>query len=88
MRAPACVGSLAILLSPLVAAQSIPTASIAGQAIGWMKVHDFKDSTAPLRVDHRVYSPAQLTIASKLATWMQASYVPVVRSGMYRERCP
>lgn len=66
-----------MLLSSLAAAQSIPPASIAGQAIGWMKVHDFKDSTAPLKVDHRVYSPAQLTIGSKLATWMQASYVPV-----------
>ena len=42
-----------------------------------MKIYDFKDATAPMTVDHRVYSTAQLSVANNFANWMQQSYVPV-----------
>ena len=80
MRARAAlVGSLAIawLLSGAApSAQNIPPKSIEGQVLGWIKVYDFKDATAPLTAAGRVYSPRQLSIARMLANWMQASYLP------------
>lgn len=71
------IGSIAIALSMPIVAQTIPPASIADKEIGWAKVYDFKGTSEPLKVDHRVYSPAQRTIAMELANWMQASYIPV-----------
>ena len=44
--------------------------------LGWIKVYDFQDATAPVTADGRVYSPRQLSIARMLANWMQASYLP------------
>ena len=80
MRARAAlIGSLAIawLLSGTApSAQNIPPKSIEGQVLGWIKVYDFKDATAPLTAAGRVYSPRQLSIARMFANWMQASYLP------------
>ena len=78
MRARAgLIGSLAVALSVPLLGQAIPPASIVDKEMGWMKVYDFKGSVAPLKVDHRVYSPAQQAIAMELANWMQASYSPI-----------
>ena len=44
--------------------------------LGWIKVYDFKDATAPLTAAGRVYSARQLSIGRMLANWMQASYLP------------
>jgi len=80
MRARAAlIGSLAIawLLSGTApSAQNIPPKSIEGQVLGWIKVYDFKDATAPLTAAGRVYSPRQLSIGRLFANWMQASYLP------------
>ncbi|MCC7241916.1 MAG: hypothetical protein IT180_08325 [Acidobacteria bacterium] len=71
------IGSFAIALAVPLLAQTIPPASIADQELGWAKIYNFKGATAPLKVDHRVYSAAQRTIAMELANWMQASYSPI-----------
>ncbi len=71
------IGSIAIALSMPAIAQTIPPASIADQEIGRAKVYNFTGATEPLKVDHRVYSPAQRSMAMELANWMQASYIPV-----------
>ncbi|MEO6437434.1 MAG: hypothetical protein ABIP55_16945, partial [Tepidisphaeraceae bacterium] len=52
-------------------------ASIVDKEMGWMKVYDFKGLNEPLKVDQRVYSAVQRTIAVDLANWMQASYSPI-----------
>jgi hypothetical protein len=75
----ALIGSLAVvcLLSGAVPfAQNITPKSLEGQVLGWIKVYDFKDATAPLTAAGRVYSARQLSIARMLANWMQASYLP------------
>lgn len=41
-----------------------------------MRVIDPKAATQPAKVDHRVFSAAQLSIAQLLGSWMQASYQP------------
>ncbi len=71
------IGSLAIALSVPLLAQPIPPASIADKELGWIKVYNFPAVTEPLKVDTRVYSAAQRTIAVDLANWMQASYSPI-----------
>jgi hypothetical protein len=71
------IGSFAIALSAPLLAQPIPPASIADKEMGWIKVYDFKPASEPLKVDTRVYSAAQRTIAVDLANWMQASYSPI-----------
>ena len=74
------IGLLTILLSLSAtvptAAQAVPPASIEDQALGWIKIYDYKGATLPLKMDQRVYSPAQLSIAQLFANWMQASYLP------------
>jgi hypothetical protein len=78
MRARATlIGSLAIALSVPLLAQPIPPASIADKEMGWLKVYAFKAESEPLKVDTRVYTAAQRTIAVDLANWMQASYSPI-----------
>jgi hypothetical protein len=78
MRAPVVLaGSLAIALLSVSAFAQIPPASIADEELGWVKIYEFKPATEPLTLDHRVYSPAQRTIARDLANWMQASYRPI-----------
>jgi hypothetical protein len=46
------------------------------QVLGWIRIYDYKPATAPITVDTRVYSPAQLSVARLFANWMQASYLP------------
>ena len=82
MRARASlIGSLALVWSlsgtALSAqAQRIPPQSLEDQVLGWIRIYDDKPATAPITVDTRVYSPAQLSIARLFANWMQASYLP------------
>ncbi len=71
------IASFAIALSVSLSAQPIPPASIVDKEMGWLKVYDFKGTSIPLKVDHRVYSPTQRTISMELANWMQASYSPI-----------
>jgi hypothetical protein len=89
MRTPAALlGSLAIAVSlsgTAPAAQTIPPQSIEGQALGWIRIYDYKGATLPVTVDHRVYSPAQLSIAQLFANWMQASYLPTGALGDVRQ---
>ncbi len=73
----AWMSSIALALGVPLLAQIIPPASIADKEIGWLKIYDFQGSTEPLKVDVRVYTPAQRTIAADLANWMQASYSPI-----------
>src|SRR4029077_7376527 len=56
--------------------QRIPPRELEDTVLGWMKVYDYKGATVPITQDHRVYSPAQLSIAQLFANWMQASYLP------------
>jgi hypothetical protein len=75
----ALIGSLALLCSLSGTAQSrqrIPPSELEDKVLGWMKVYDYKGATLPITQDHRVYSPAQLSIAQLFANWMQASYLP------------
>jgi hypothetical protein len=44
--------------------------------LGWMKVYHFKGVAAPLKVDNRVYSAAQLSLCDSFGNWIQASYIP------------
>ena len=66
-----------LALSVPALAQPIPPASIADKEMGWIKVYNFPPATEPLKVDTRVYSAAQRTVAVDLANWMQASYNPI-----------
>ena len=54
----------------------VPAAAIEDSVLGWMSVYSVPGARKPVKVDDRVYSPAQLSIADSLATWIQASYVP------------
>src|SRR6187401_954312 len=80
MRArTALIGSLALVWSLSGAAQSrqpIPASVLEDQVLGWIKVYNYQPATAPITLDTRVYSPAQLTIARQFANWMQASFLP------------
>ena len=80
MRARAAlIGSLALVWSLSGTAQSrqpIPASELEDQVLGWIKVYNYKAATAPITLDTRVYSPAQLTIAQQFANWMQASFLP------------
>jgi hypothetical protein len=71
------IGSLVLVLSVPLLAQDIPRASIVDKEMGWLKVYNFPPATTPLKVDDRVYSPAQRTMAVDLANWMQAGYNPI-----------
>jgi hypothetical protein len=80
MRARAAlIGSLVLvclLSGTSSSAQGIPSSSLEGQVLGWIKTYNYKGATLPITLDHRVYSPAQLSIAQLFANWMQASYLP------------
>ena len=71
------IGALVIVLSVPLLAQPIPPGSIVDKEMGWIKVYNFPPATEPLKVDTRVYSAAQRTIAVDLANWMQATYSPI-----------
>jgi hypothetical protein len=82
------IGSLAIWLSLSgtgPSAQAIRPQSIEDQVLGWIKIYDYKGATQPIKVDQRVYSPAQLSIAQLFANWMQASYLPTGALGDVRQ---
>ena len=76
----ALIGLLALVvwsLSPIAQSrQPIPASDLEDKVLGWIKVYDYQPATAPITIDTRVYSPAQLTIARQFANWMQASYLP------------
>ncbi len=57
-------------------AQSFSNESIEDSVFGWMKVYNFKGAKAPVKVDDKLYSVAQLSIADSFANWMQATYLP------------
>jgi hypothetical protein len=80
MRRPAALFvSLAIVSSlsgTAPSAQAVPPQSLDGQVLGWIKIYNYTGATLPITMDHRVYSPAQLSIAQLFANWMQASYLP------------
>lgn len=73
----ALVLSFALAASAALSAQSIRPEAIENEAIGWMRVYNFTGATAPLTVDQRRYSAAQLSIGQMFANWIQATYVPV-----------
>lgn len=73
----AWIGSLAIALSVSLSAQPIPPASIVDKEMGWIKIYNFTGTSEPLKVDTRVYSGVQRTVAVDLANWMQATYSPI-----------
>jgi hypothetical protein len=69
--------AIALLLTVPARTQEIRREEAQDKVFGWMKVYDFKAATAPLTVDHRVYSIAQLSLANNFANWIQQSYLPV-----------
>jgi hypothetical protein len=75
----ALIGVMVLVCSLSGTAQSrqrIPAGELEDKVLGWIKVYDYKGATTPITLDHRVYSPAQLSIAQLFANWMQASYLP------------
>ena len=75
----ALIGAMTLVCSLSGTAQSrqqIPKSELEDQVLGWIKVYNYQPATAPITMDARVYSPAQLTIARNFANWMQASYLP------------
>jgi hypothetical protein len=66
-----------LILNLLVAfSQTVDPRSIEDSVFGWMKVYHFKGATAPVKVDNKTYSIAQLSICDSFANWMQATYLP------------
>ena len=66
---------LMCLTTTAVAAESAYDA-YRDETLGWKKVYNFGPAQKALKVDDKVYSPAQLSVSSQLANWMQASYLP------------
>ena len=56
--------------------QEIPRKNLEDSMIGWIKIYHFKGFKEPMKVDHRNYSVAQLSLIDSFANWMQASYIP------------
>ncbi len=67
---------LSLVFFTSVRAQNIPPESIKNDIIGWIKVYHFKGFKEPFKVDDKIYSIAQLSIADSFANWIQASYLP------------
>jgi hypothetical protein len=57
-------------------AQPIPPKAIEDSVLGWMKVYNLKGKKEGLKIDHRNFSAAQLSICDSFTNWMQASYLP------------
>lgn len=76
MKAHRFVPFLLAAVASTATAQQVPRQSLQDSVIGWMKVYKFTGARAPLTVDTRRYSPAQLSIADSIANWIQASYTP------------
>lgn len=78
---------LLLLLSFTAFAQTahfIPRQELEGRELGWMAPYPPERARAPIKVDNRVYSPAQLSLADHFARWMQASYMPTGGLGEVR----
>ena len=71
------VSAIATLVTAQAPTNWIPRAEVEDRVFGWMKVYNLGSATQPLTVDHRVYSPANLTVVNNLMNWIQQSYVPV-----------
>lgn len=67
---------LVCLAGAAPSAQWLPPQSLEDQVLGWIKIYDYKAATLPVTQDHRVYSPAQLSITRLFTSWIQASYLP------------
>lgn len=76
MKAHVFLLSLIIAVPSATSAQQIPRQSYQDSVIGWMKVYKFTGARAPMTVDAKRYSPAQLSIGDSLVNWIQASYTP------------
>jgi len=50
--------------------------SYENEVIGWKKVYNFNPTTKSQQVGDKTYSASQITIAGKIANWMQMSYMP------------
>lgn len=68
--------TLLSFMPSLIFGQPIPKASIESEVIGWMKPYHFKGTKEAVKVDDKVYTAGQLSIADSLANWMRASYIP------------
>jgi hypothetical protein len=71
----ALAGAIATIVT-LSAQQAIPPSEAEDRVFGWMRIYNLPAATQPLTVDHRVYTPAQLSVAHNFANWIQQSYVP------------
>ena len=76
MKAYLFILPLVTAVPAATSAQQIPRQAIQDSVLGWMKVYKFTGARAPMTVDAKRYSPAQLSIADSLANWIQASYTP------------
>jgi len=76
MKACLFLLSLIVAVPSASSGQEIPKQSYQDSVIGWMKVYRFTVARAPVTVDAKRYSPAQLGIGDSLANWIQASYTP------------
>jgi len=83
------IGVLLAAVGPSAQTRPIPAADIEDKVLGWIKIYDYKPATLPIKQDHRVYSPAQLSIGRMFTTWMQASYLPTGALGdVFQSRNP
>ena len=76
MKAFLLILPLMTAMPAATSAQQVPRQAIQDSVLGWMKVYHFTGVRAPLTVDAKRYSPAQMSIADSLANWIQASYTP------------
>ena len=68
---------LPILLLPIfLAAQQNKHDAYQNESIGWKKIYNWPPTNKSQQVDDKVYSAAQISIASLMANWMQISYTP------------
>ena len=71
------VSAIAILVTTQAPTNWLPRPEADDRVFGWIKVYNLGSATLPVTIDHRVYSPAQLTLANNFTNWIQQSYVPV-----------
>src|SRR5688572_17428973 len=67
---------VALLVFNASFAQPIPPKSIEDSVLGWMKIYNPKGAKQTMKIDHRSYSIAQLSLCDSFTNWMQASYIP------------
>ena len=76
MHARLIVPAVMAFVATSLPAQAVPARTLQDSVLGWMKVYKFPGGRAPVTIDDKHYSTAQLSIADSLANWMQASYLP------------